>query len=459
MACKECNICCSRFTDVKRLRCKCEDCDFEFCSECLKNDFKTKKGSLQELSCFNCKKPFSQKFLRSVFSKTFFQKEVLSHLTEIQFDKEYKELYKAQSLATYDIAHKNWKNILKEQQNEMKKISSTISLLHSTRPIPPEFVEEEQVKTKKCPIYDCRGFLNEKFVCESCDKRICESCEEEFLEGHVCDEDTLKTIEEKNKNSKPCPKCNISISKTDGCNQMWCPMCNTVFDYSSGKIDTSGYIHNPEYLAHMRKSGHYIPRARGDVRFCDDLTQFPSYSFTPQNFIYGYGIDTSKGLETEVKKQSFEKKIVSKLHDLSWLISDIKNYLRSIKTSEELKITKRQLQADFINKKITEKDWKSKLKRIIKCEEQNNEFKEICNSYMLSINDVLSNCVEISLKLGFLDEKKFDDELIINVYEICAIHTEAMVTNRKEIAAACFYFFPKYLEPSLDSYFLKKQEI
>ena len=49
------------------------------------------------------------------------------------------------------------------------------------------------------------------------------------------------------------------------CSQMWCISCKTPWDWITGKMVTSGPIHNPLYLDWMRRNGNTIPRNPADV--------------------------------------------------------------------------------------------------------------------------------------------------------------------------------------------------
>jgi hypothetical protein len=122
--------------------------------------------------------------------------------------------------------------------------------------------ENSNVLVRKCPLEDCKGFLNEDWFCGLCKNNFCEHCNENIEEGHVCDPDAVKTMKLLKKDTKSCPKCGTMIYKIDGCSQMWCPDCHTAFDWRSGKIEV-GRIHNPHYIEFKNKFS--LSREHGDI--------------------------------------------------------------------------------------------------------------------------------------------------------------------------------------------------
>jgi hypothetical protein len=70
---------------------------------------------------------------------------------------------------------------------------------------------------KHCPYPSCNGYLSTAWKCGLCEKYTCNLCHEPKLDGHVCNEDTVKSVALIKVDSKPCPKCGVSIHKTEGC--------------------------------------------------------------------------------------------------------------------------------------------------------------------------------------------------------------------------------------------------
>lgn len=122
---------------------------------------------------------------------------------------------------------------------------------------------------KKCPVEECRGFLDAQFMCGICKIAACKSCHEVKNEEHKCNPDTVKTIDLMTKDTKACPSCHTNINKIDGCDQMWCTLCHTAFSWTTGLIEKK--IHNPHYYQWLRSKSPdgQIPREQEDVDLCD----------------------------------------------------------------------------------------------------------------------------------------------------------------------------------------------
>jgi hypothetical protein len=64
--------------------------------------------------------------------------------------------------------------------------------------------------------------------------------------------------------------CNKRFLLSDGtvlrnCDQMFCISCQTPFDWNTGKIVTSGVIHNPHYFEWLKRNGKSIQRNPADI--------------------------------------------------------------------------------------------------------------------------------------------------------------------------------------------------
>jgi len=123
-----------------------------------------------------------------------------------------------------------------------------------------------------CPNNTCRGYLSTKYKCELCKLFTCPTCLEivgyNKTDPHTCNPDNIASAEMIKKDTKPCPSCGVRIYKIVGCNQMWCTQCRIAFDYQTGRIDTTGRIHNYHYyryLEEQQQNNQAIPRNPHDV--------------------------------------------------------------------------------------------------------------------------------------------------------------------------------------------------
>jgi hypothetical protein len=129
--------------------------------------------------------------------------------------------------------------------------------------------EEKRRFIRRCIRDDCKGFLSQAWKCGMCEWYSCSKCfavkGPEHDSPHECTADALETAALIRKNCKPCPKCGEQIEHGGGCSQMWCISCQTPWDWNTGKIVTSGPIHNPLYYEWQRRTGGAVPRNPGDI--------------------------------------------------------------------------------------------------------------------------------------------------------------------------------------------------
>ena len=104
------------------------------------------------------------------------------------------------------------------------------------------FLKRAQDSLKqKCYTNLCHGFINEKNICNLCEKEFCKDCESQIKKNeiHTCKKEDVESVLFI-KSIIKCPNCNVSITKSDGCNDMTCAVCNTNFIYTNGQISGGG---------------------------------------------------------------------------------------------------------------------------------------------------------------------------------------------------------------------------
>jgi hypothetical protein len=129
--------------------------------------------------------------------------------------------------------------------------------------------EERKRFIRRCTHDDCKGFLSNAWKCGMCEWYSCSKCfivkGDKHDSPHECLKEDIETADLIRKNCKPCPKCGEQIEHGGGCSQMWCITCQTPWDWVTGKIVTSGPLHNPLYYEWLRRTGGNVQRNPADV--------------------------------------------------------------------------------------------------------------------------------------------------------------------------------------------------
>tara|TARA_B110001452_G_scaffold174824_1_gene146539 strand:+ start:1133 stop:2263 length:1131 start_codon:yes stop_codon:yes gene_type:complete len=234
----------------------------------------------------NCKNELDREFIDSSCTVRFRNVEYKTHLENILFEKEKARMPETQpeveriikmrtlrekyyslltALRYYRIDRQNALDMEEETEQWDNQINTTevylAQLTYDMNVLRYNNVEIDTGRNfiKMCPNGECRGFIDNDFVCGICKKQFCKKCNEELHENHVCIPETVETIKLINKDTKPCPKCATMIYKIDGCAQMWCTNCNTAFDWRTGNL-VKGRIHNPHFFEFKKRS-----REHGDI--------------------------------------------------------------------------------------------------------------------------------------------------------------------------------------------------
>lgn len=109
-----------------------------------------------------------------------------------------------------------------------------------------------------CPICHagvCLGLSSGLWQCNRCHMIVCPRCCKPHRQGHVCNDDDVKTWQSLKSMNTICPNCGVMIAKVEGtCDDMWCDRCNTGFDYKTRKRITHAF-HNPERMKYIERIG------------------------------------------------------------------------------------------------------------------------------------------------------------------------------------------------------------
>jgi len=150
---------------------------------------------------------------------------------------------------------------------------------------------------------------------------------------------------------------------------MYCTNCFTPFSWKTGKIITSGVIHNPHYFELRRRLNGRNPRQPGDIP-CG-------------------GIPAPYLLRNACKRAKlyYEHPIV--ILNCARIVPHITEVVIPIFPTEQNVNTYKQYRIDYCLDYIDEKKWISKLKSEIKKTEKNNDIVAILNLIVDSITDIL----------------------------------------------------------------------
>lgn len=235
----------------------------------------------------------------------------------------------------------------------------------------------------KCQNGECRGFLNDEWICGVCSYLTCKHCltamgeiknmekpneERSYLKKiHGCKPEDIETANLLKKDSKPCPKCHTLIYRIDGCLQMFCTFCKTAFDWKTGEIVTKG-IHNPHFFqwknGQMKDFGHQNGEEGEEYMECCEDNGFVNINTVDEKrFLFDCKFDFVKKY---YKKETVTKKIMKVLFDY---ILGLRNHYHDlideyrIETVNNIHENKNlmKLRIDYLIGDISETEWKARI--------------------------------------------------------------------------------------------------
>jgi hypothetical protein len=303
-----CAICIEPFNLTIRKKVTCGNCNMDICKKCIKRYL---AENLQQPNCMQCRWIYTKQFMDSNFSVKF-RKTALQQIREVvlvEREKQHlpelmhrasakksliaieKELADANRLF-YSSSQRVMKS--KSQLTELSLEPSlnldAIAEIKKLYDMDKETMKQAQdtqerlLKTRneyrrvywhggqlsvsavvKCIDPECKGYLDNNYICGLCNMHVCKECHVQLEEGHVCNPDNIASVKAIAEETRPCPTCQTRIFKIIGCDQMFCTQCHTAFSWNTGMIET-GRLHNPHYYEWVRaRNRGNAPREMGDV--------------------------------------------------------------------------------------------------------------------------------------------------------------------------------------------------
>lgn len=386
---KECEICVE-----KRICVTCLYCQYSACSTCYE---KIILSSVNKPSCVSCKKEFNDDFFHAKFSDSFIKKKYKTHRENVLFEYEESLLPETQVHVEriYQVAQ--MKEELVDIESQIAKLRQKQAELKTkiwriqTEPIDEDKKEEKDSFICPCPVNECRGYLSTKYKCGICGVKACSECREIKNEEHKCDPNTVETVKELKKNCRQCPNCMTMIYRISGCDQMWCTKCKTAFNWVTGHIE-KGMIHNPHFFQWMSENGG-VPRNPLDMR-CGgiDLNSILSYHIPIENPINRW----------DVKWKNYDQYVVQCYREL---IHHREVTLAMLPTPLD-NVTNQDLRIDFLMKKLTKEEFKTKLQRREKDRNKKLEYRQILEMYTTVLEENLILLTDNIKKISALDSYK-----------------------------------------------------
>ena len=317
-----CSVCSDTYTAVIRRKVSCKFCKADTCTKCIEQYL---LGRHEDAHCLHCRVNYTDVTLQDICTKTYLHDTYFKHRQEVLINRERAMLPALQDAATEERKQRDREKDVTRINNEINVLKLELNGIHieyyncSTeyRQLRKDKLPHEEclqrlnaindrilqynarISTMKHEVYDirttryrvagqeekkeeekrkfirrctragCQGFLSTAWKCGLCEWYSCHKCFTtkglEHDAEHECKKEDVETAELIKKDCKPCPNCGEFIEKSSGCDQMYCITCQTPWSWNTGKIVTSGPIHNPHYYEWMKRNGNAPLRNPADV--------------------------------------------------------------------------------------------------------------------------------------------------------------------------------------------------
>lgn len=478
-----CVVCSDHFTSIVRKKTTCTFCKASACSKCVEQYLLTRH---EDAHCLHCRVNYNDTTLHEICTRTYLQQTYFKHRQEVLVNRERANLPPLQEAAQrekatrevqvqinaisaeisahcsertklmerYQIVYVDYyrnlnthpdrlaeMNRLMAQSDDLRgQIREKRELIHTIRwphrdarneeHVPSEEEKKEDEKkrfVRRCTRDGCKGFLSTAWKCGMCEWYSCCKCfavkGQTHDVAHECKKEDVETADLIRKDCKPCPKCGEFIEKSSGCSQMYCISCQTPWDWITGKIVTSGPIHNPHYYEWLKRTGGAVPRNPNDV---------PCGGFPGAWELVRH----PRGMKRNVSNLFYEfHRICMELQDIS---------TRTYRSHLDQDGTTR-INIGFLLGDTDEKKWGRLLAMNEKKRKRDSEIQEVLGAFRMVAVELINRVQNYSEKgvLSFyhmhtLDAEKYIKELHVEITALITMINDAM----KNISASYSYSVP-----------------
>lgn len=338
----------------------------------------------------SCGKEWDRQFVVETFAKTFITGEWKKMKEQVLFDREKALLPATQGVVEMRIRQENTKKEIREVDKLMRDLYERRRNLEQQYRIGgnTNTTQERRQFIRACPADDCRGFLSSQWKCGTCAKSTCSDCHEvkDAHQDHVCNPDNVATATLLSQDTKPCPKCATGIFKIEGCDQMWCTQCHTAFSWRTGHIETN--VHNPHYYEWQRRMNNGVaPRVPGDIP-CGENREITHMTPGIVSNAIKLKLNYTAALATPAESQRFLL-LSRRIYRICESISHLTNVQMDAYHAGNRMENNLELRVEYLQKKISEEEFKIKVQRANKMHEKKREMSGVLNLFVTTVGDIM----------------------------------------------------------------------
>ena len=456
-----CTVCSDKYTKIIRKKIECKYCHQSTCSKCIEQYL---LGRHEDAHCLHCRVNYNDATLYEICTKTYLTNSYFKHrqdvlvnrekanlpgmqIVEIEERKRREKVEKIAQLNTeiqefkvlradviieysrlcnlhYELVKAGNPSSYADKCDELKGISENYRTLinekqHAIRLLrynhdtneEKEMENEKKKFIRRCTRDGCQGFLSTAWKCGICEWNSCSKCfavkGKEHDAEHECKKEDVETAELIKTDSKPCPNCGEFIMKSSGCDQMFCISCQTPFSWNTGKIVTSGPIHNPHYYEWMKRNGSAMPRNPADV----PCGGFPTV------------------WELRKFQRGADSKLINSFYEFHRICQEIQDISMQYRSHMDVTLTN-QINIKFLLGDFDEKQWGRLLAGNEKKRKRDAEIQEIFAAFRMVAVDIINQVQQhpTMSRMTHIEVDTFLKELNVQIHGLIKMLYDAMKT-------------------------------